>query len=100
MLEAAVTFRALYFPDATDDDWNDWRWQLKNRMRDRESLESVFNLTADEEDALERLGGRIPVSVTPYYASRLMPRIDTHPLRKTVVPHFHIGKKRSLPHHA
>ena len=29
-------------------DWQDWRWQLRHRIRDLEGLERVFTLTADE----------------------------------------------------
>ena len=79
-------FKKQFYPDATARDWRDFRWQLKHRMRDRASIERVFALTADEACALERLGDRLPVGITPYYASRLFPSPETHPLRATVIP--------------
>lgn len=74
------------YPEASVTDWRDWRWQVKNRLRDRESLVRVFTLTDDEETALKRLGDRLPIGITPYYASRLFPDPDMHPLRKTIIP--------------
>jgi len=76
-------FKRRFFPDATAADWRDWRWQVKNRLRDREGLAKVFELTADEEAALARLGDRLPVGISPYYASRIT---LGHPLRATVIP--------------
>lgn len=79
-------FRREFFPAATARDWNDWRWQIRNRIRDREGLERIFTLSEDERAALDRIGGRMPVGITPYYAS-LMARDDAaDPLRRTKVP--------------
>lgn len=79
-------FLKTYFPDAVQKDWNDWRWQVKNRMRDHESLSRVFQLTDDEKQALVKLGDRLPVGISPYYASRLLPDAAHHPLRSTIIP--------------
>ena len=79
-------FRREFFSAATAREWNDWRWQIKNRIRDREELERIFKLSDDERAALERIGGRIPVGITPYYAS-LISRDDAgDPLRRTKIP--------------
>jgi lysine 2,3-aminomutase len=79
-------FRKQFFPDATARDWRDFRWQLKHRLRDRDSIERIFALTPEEQEALDRLGNRLPVGITPYYASRLFPDPATHPLRPTIIP--------------
>ena len=33
------------FPGATHADWEDWRWQIRNRIRTLEVAQKVFNLT-------------------------------------------------------
>ena len=71
-----------FVPSATRRDWSDWRWQLKHRLRDLEGMERVFQLTDDERDAVRRLGDRLPLGLTPYYASV----IGHSPLRKTKIP--------------
>src|SRR3546814_4268037 len=71
---------------ATPEQWNGWRWQLRNRIRSQAHLERVFELSADEQDAISRHKGALPVGITPYYAS-LMSRDDAEePLRRTHIP--------------
>ena len=50
-------------------DWNDWRWQLRNRVRDLPGLERVLRLSSDERQAIAKLGDRLPVGITPHYAA-------------------------------
>jgi lysine 2,3-aminomutase len=77
-------FQETFFPAATDDDWNDWRWQLRNSIRNLGDLTRVFSLSEDERTAVERHAGSLPVGITPYYASLL--GSDPHePLRRTVI---------------
>jgi lysine 2,3-aminomutase len=84
--EAARTFRMRCFPDATDREWNDWKWQLRNRIRDLTSLERALTLTDDERSTVRALGDRLPIGITPYYAA-LLDAIDADdPLRRTMVP--------------
>ncbi|MCI0365061.1 MAG: KamA family radical SAM protein [Phycisphaerales bacterium] len=78
--------RERAFPDATDEQWNDWKWQLRNRIKDVEGLERVLDLTDDERATVSQLGGQLPVGVTPYYASILDPQNPLQGLRKTMVP--------------
>jgi len=79
-------FRKLFYPCATLEDWDDWGWQLRNRIRSLEDLECVFDLSEDERSTIQRVGSRLPVGITPYYAS-LMDRSDpSDPLRRTMIP--------------
>ncbi|MEK6676802.1 MAG: KamA family radical SAM protein [Planctomycetota bacterium] len=79
-------FRRKFFPHAAVAEWNDWRWQLRNRLRSLQGLEAVFHLSEGEREAVQKLGGHLPVGITPYYAS-LMDRLDPEePLRKTMIP--------------
>jgi lysine 2,3-aminomutase len=83
--------RGERFPHAPDSrafrrEWNDWRWQLRNRIRSLEQLERIFQLSPDEHAAVARHKGSLPVGITPYYAS-LMGRDDPlEPLRRTHIP--------------
>lgn len=80
------SFRARYFPAATDTEWNDWKWQLRHRLRDLPTLERVFQLSDDERRTLIELGDRLPVGITPYYASIMDPEDPMGPLRRTMIP--------------
>ncbi|MCO6437181.1 MAG: KamA family radical SAM protein [Phycisphaerae bacterium] len=79
-------FRRNFYPEATIEEWSDWRWQLRKRIRELDGLERIFSLSTDEHSAVEALGGRLPVGITPYYAA-LIDRSDADdPLRRTMIP--------------
>ncbi len=79
-------FLKRYFPGATLREWNDWHWQVRNRLRNLEMLRRVIRLSSEEEQALAGRGALLPVGVTPYYASLLDENDARQPLRRTVVP--------------
>ena len=70
----------------TEDQWNDWRWQLTNAIRDLETLRKVINLTPDEEEGIRISTETIPLNITPYYASLMNPSDSNCPIRKQSVP--------------
>ena len=80
------TFRRLHYPEVCDEDWSDWHWQLKNRVRDLDGLERFFRLSEDERAAARRHQGPLPVGITPYYASLIDVSDPDQPLRKTMIP--------------
>ncbi len=82
----AQAFRKRFFPDTTIAEWNDWQWQLRNRIRDLTRLSRILRLSEDERRALTHPAGARPVVITPYYAALLDPDDPAQPLRRTVVP--------------
>jgi len=83
---ASRTFRKNFFPETTESEWNDWRWQIRNRVRNAERLSDFLKLRDDEARALAGQGASLPFAVTPYYLSLLDPHDAADPLRKCVVP--------------
>jgi lysine 2,3-aminomutase len=78
-------FRRTFYPDATDKEWNDWRWQLRHSIRDLDGMARVLDLSDDERSALVKNRNTLPSRITPYYAS-LMDRADpAQGLRRTMV---------------
>ena len=84
--ERAERFRARHFADVSAEQWNDWGWQLRNRFRDLASLERIVDLSAGERRTIERIGGRLPVGITPYYAAQIDPDDRNEPIRRTMIP--------------
>jgi len=82
----SAEFLRRYYPDATISEWNDWRWQNRNRVRTLAELQRMITLSDEENDAVKRHAGALPVGITPYYASLLDPLDAGQALRKTVVP--------------
>jgi len=79
-------FRKTFFPDAADQQWNDWRWQSRNRIRTLAQLESMLILADEERGALLAGGSMLPMSITPYYMSLISRDDPQQPLRRTVIP--------------
>jgi len=70
----------------SDQDWTDWGWQMRHRIRSAAELSHWIDSTDDERNAIEALAQRFRFQITPYYAS-LMERDDPNcPVRLQVVP--------------
>ena len=97
LLSAERAFRRRVFPQATAVDWNDWRWQLRHRVRTAESVEKMLpHLSLRERQGLARSSAwRMPLAITPYFLSLLAAEKPDGPLRRTVIPDLreaHVGK--------
>lgn len=51
--------------------WQDWKWQLKNSIRDIETFERLLDIKFDpsEKEKLKETVKKFPLSITPYYLS-------------------------------
>ena len=86
--------RAPVWASVPDEKWNDWRWQLSNRLNSVDELNEVIKLTVSETKALTT-NGLFRVDITPYFAS-LMDPDDLHdPIRQQVIP---TDAELGLPH--
>jgi len=79
-------FRSRFFPWCTRSEWDDWKWQLKNRVTNIKQLGRLINLSEDERESLNSGNGSLPFAITPYYASLLDRDDPMHPIRRCVVP--------------
>ncbi len=80
-----VSKRAALYSDIPDDKWNNWRWQLSNRINTVEEFEKVIPLTPSERKALSAQN-LFRVDITPYFISLIDPNNPNDPVRKQVVP--------------
>ncbi len=80
-----VTPRPALWADVPDEKWNDWRWQMSNRLNTYDELAQVINLT-DEEKAGIQTEGLFRIDVTPYFASLIDPDDPTCPVRRQIIP--------------
>jgi len=80
-------FRAKHYPEVTDAEWHNWRWQLRHRIRSFRDLARLLELTAEEYSADAFNTSTMPLAITPYYAALLDPSHNgDQALRKAVVP--------------
>jgi len=75
-----------FFKDATPLDWEDWRWQLRNRIRTKDVLSKIVTLTPEEEKGVDGCGDKLTMSIPPYFASLMDPEDPNCPIRKQSVP--------------
>jgi lysine 2,3-aminomutase len=76
-------FYRRFYPGTSTIEWNDWRWQMRARIRNLAELSRIFRLSDDERTAVERHEGALPVGITPYYASLMGLDDAQEPLRRT-----------------
>ncbi len=85
--------------NVTQEQWDDWQWQIKNRIDTVESLKEVVNLTKTEEEGIVESLKQLKMGITPYYAL-LMDKDDPNcPVRMQAVPTLletHIAKSDML----
>jgi lysine 2,3-aminomutase len=67
-------------------DWNDWHWQLNNRITSVDKLRQVVELTTAEEQAITDSLGTLRMAITPYYATLMDPKDRDCPIRKRAIP--------------
>lgn len=66
--------------------WNDWKWQLRNRITTLQQLEEIIILTPEEKKGVLASGGRLAMAITPYFASLIDPYNPDCPIRRQAVP--------------
>jgi len=79
------SFRELYYPEVSDQDWNRWTWQLGHSLNSWDQLGKFIRLSPDELLSAEKKK-RLPIRITPYYASLIDAEDPLHPIRRTMVP--------------
>ncbi|BAU25951.1 L-lysine 2,3-aminomutase [Aneurinibacillus soli] len=78
--------RVPLWKDVTDEQWNDWLWQLTHTIKTVDELKQVVNLTPDEEEGVRISARTIPLNITPYYANLMNPNDPRCPIRMQSVP--------------
>ena len=78
--------RKEFFPDVTDEQWNDWRWQVKNRIETLDQLKKYIDLTPEEEEGIRESLKTLRMAITPYYLSLIDPDDPNCPIRKQAIP--------------
>ena len=70
----------------TKENWNDHKWQLKNRITNLKGLEQHLHLTSDERNGVILSGDKLALSITPHFFN-LIDRNDPNcPIRRQVIP--------------
>lgn len=80
-----------HWPDADPIKWNDWKWQLRERVTKLSQLEKLIPL-ADEERAGALLAGtKLALGVTPHFFNLIEPENPDCPIRRQIMPRIEEG---------
>ncbi len=74
------------YKDVNPLDWEDWHWQLKHRICNKEQLAQVIKLTPEEEKGIDKAKGRLSMAITPYWSALIDPEDPNCPIRRQAVP--------------
>jgi len=70
-----------------DADWNDWHWQLKNRVTTLEQLQQhIPNLTEAETEGARLANTKLAMAVTPHYFNLIDTEDTDCAIRRQVIP--------------
>ncbi len=72
--------------DVTPEEWNDWRWQVRNRITTLEQLKQIIDLNEEEASGVNQCLQTFRMAITPHYASLMDPQDRSCPIRNQAVP--------------
>jgi lysine 2,3-aminomutase len=76
-----------FWHNVPDTDWNDWHWQLKNRITRLEQLEKLIPTLTEEEIAGAALANhKLALAITPHFFNLIDPADEDCPIRRQVIP--------------
>jgi lysine 2,3-aminomutase len=88
---AFISHAPGYWPAAAMENWDDHRWQLRNRVDSLADLEQRLNLTDVERAGVLLAGTKLAMSITPHFFN-LIDRDDPDcPIRRQVIPRIEEG---------
>jgi len=76
-----------FWSNVSDADWNDWHWQLKNRITNAEQLQRLMpTLTPGEFAGAKLANHKLALAITPYFFNLIDPADEHCPIRWQVIP--------------
>lgn len=73
---------------ASESDWNNYKWQLSNRITDVDTLAKILNLTQKEIDSIREVQSQFRWAISPYYLSLINPDDSYDPIKLMSIPTY------------
>lgn len=67
-------------------DWNNWTWQLRNRVTSLAQLEEHLVLSEEERAGVLLSGNKLALAITPHFFNLVHPTDPDCPIRRQVIP--------------
>ncbi|NLK20868.1 MAG: glutamate 2,3-aminomutase [Epulopiscium sp.] len=78
--------RIMSILGATNKEWDDWKWQVNNRISDIEILKRILNISEEESIQIKSIGKKYRWAISPYYASLMDSNDANCPIRRQAIP--------------
>lgn len=78
--------RILEILGGTEDDWQNWKWQLKNRIRDSHTLALILGLSELDKKRIDRVSKVYRWAISPYYLSLIGADYENSPIYRQAIP--------------
>jgi lysine 2,3-aminomutase len=75
-----------YWSDVPPELWNDWTWQMRNRITRLDQIEGKLHLSEEERAGILQANTKLAMSITPYFFNLIDPRDPLCPIRLQVIP--------------
>ncbi len=82
----ATENRNKLFPNVSEEDWGDWKWQIRNRLETVDDLRKFVSLTAKEEKGVAETLKTLRMAITPYYLTLIDFDNPNDPVRRQAIP--------------
>jgi len=70
------------------EDWNDWHWQLRNRITTLEQLEARLKLSPEERAGCLFAPHKLALAITPHFFNLIDPADPKCPIRRQLIPNI------------
>jgi len=80
--------RIMEYFNASEEQWEDWHWQVQNRISDVAVLKELLHLSKKEEEEIAEVGKKYRWAVSPYYLSLMDPDNPRCPVRMQGIPNI------------
>lgn len=59
----------LSYLNASEEDWNNWQWQITHRIQTIEALTALLSLTSEQVNEIKTVSEHFRFTISPYYFS-------------------------------
>ncbi|EQK43443.1 L-lysine 2,3-aminomutase [[Clostridium] bifermentans ATCC 638] len=87
--EESINYRKrkiLEVLNAKEEDWDDYKWQLSNRITDVDMLSKILSLTEKEVENIKNVQSKFRWAISPYYLSLIDPNNPYDAIKLMSIP--------------
>jgi len=78
--------KILNILNGTEEDWNNYKWQLSNRITDVDTLSKILDLSEKEKQNINEVASKFRWAISPYYLSLIDPKDPYDPIKLLSIP--------------